>query len=64
MGFYRGVAKYEANIPKEPSERVFGGLARNPHTGAFNDADLVGMLKESIEDPAGQPFLSFQSSAL
>ena len=53
MEFYRGVLKYEASIPKEPSERVFGGLTRNPHTGAFNDADLVKILKESIEDPAG-----------
>ncbi|KAK0508750.1 hypothetical protein JMJ35_009026 [Cladonia borealis] len=53
MEFYRGVLKYEASIPKEPSERVFGGLTRNPHTGAFNDVDLVKILKESIEDPAG-----------
>ena len=52
--FYRGVKKYEDSIPKEPSERVFGGLARNPSTGAFNDAELVNILRESIEDPAGQ----------
>ncbi len=62
--FYQGVAKYEASIPKEPSERVFGGLARNPNTGTFNDADLVEILKESIEDPAGQFSLSYQSLAL
>ena len=52
--FYRGVLKYEASIPEEPSERVFGGLARNPSTGAFNDGDLVTILRESIEDPAGR----------
>ena len=53
MEFYQGVLKYEAAIPKEPSERVFGGLARNPKNGTFNDADLVGILRDSIEDPAG-----------
>lgn len=51
--FGEGVKKYEASIPKEPSERCFGGLARDPKTGVFNDADLVKILKESIEDPAG-----------
>ncbi|KAL8711250.1 MAG: hypothetical protein Q9220_004395 [cf. Caloplaca sp. 1 TL-2023] len=51
--FYEGVAKYEASIPKEPSERTFGGLARDPKTGTFNDADLVKILRESMEDPAG-----------
>ncbi|KAL8627546.1 hypothetical protein Q9189_006747 [Teloschistes chrysophthalmus] len=51
--FYEGVAKYEAGIPKEPSERTFGGLTRNPKTGAFDDAGLVKILKESMEDPAG-----------
>ncbi|KAL8768874.1 MAG: hypothetical protein Q9194_005595 [Teloschistes cf. exilis] len=51
--FYEGVAKYEAGIPKEPSERTFGGLTRNPKTGTFDDAGLVKILKESMEDPAG-----------
>ncbi|KAL8910281.1 MAG: hypothetical protein Q9171_004404 [Xanthocarpia ochracea] len=51
--FYQGVAKYEAGIPKEPSERTFGGLKRDPKTGVFDDAGLVKILKESIEDPAG-----------
>lgn len=54
MEFYQGVGKYEAGIPKEPSERVFAGFARNPKTGTFDDADLVGILKDSIEDPAGE----------
>ena len=51
--FYEGVAKYEAGIPKEPSERTFGGLSRDPKTGCFDDAALVKILRESIEDPAG-----------
>lgn len=55
--FYRGVAKYESGIPKEPSERVFGGLTRDPKTGKFDDGGLVQILKESIEDPAGTVFL-------
>lgn len=55
--FYQGVAKYERGIPKEPSERVFGGLTRDPTTGKFNDGDLVQILKESIEDPAGTSYL-------
>lgn len=55
--FYEGVAKYEASIPEEPSERCFGGCTRDPKTGTFNDADLVKILKESIEDPAGTQWL-------
>lgn len=51
--FYEGVAKYESGIPKEPSARTFGGLSRDPKTGTFNDGDLVKILRESIEDPAG-----------
>lgn len=53
--FYEGVAKYEAGIPKEPSERTFGRLKRDPKTGLFDDAGLVKILKESMEDPAGLP---------
>ena len=51
--FYQGVVKYEAGIPKEPSERVFGGLTRDSTTGTFNNGDLVKILQESMEDPAG-----------
>ena len=53
--FYEGVAKYEKGIPKEPSARTFGGLSRDPKSGTFNDEDLVKILRESIEDPAGSP---------
>ena len=51
--FYEGVAKYEAGIPKEPSERTFGGLTRDSKTGKFDDGGLVKILRESMEDPAG-----------
>lgn len=61
--FYEGVANYEAGIPKEPSERTFGGLTRDPKTGMFGDAGLVKILRDSMEDPAGSssnhPFLTF-----
>lgn len=52
--FYKGVVRWERGIPKEPSERVFGGLTRDPKTGKFDDGGLVKILKESIEDPAGR----------
>ncbi|KAL9120964.1 MAG: hypothetical protein Q9187_002483, partial [Circinaria calcarea] len=51
--FVAGALAWEAKIPKEPSERVFGGLKRNPETGTFDDDAMVQILKESIEDPAG-----------
>lgn len=52
--FVAGALAWEAKIPKEPSERVFGGLERNPETGMFDDDAMVQILKESIEDPAGK----------
>ncbi|KAB8342814.1 hypothetical protein FH972_022412 [Carpinus fangiana] len=42
---------YSKKLP-EPSQREFGGLKRGKD-GRFNDEDLVKVLKESIEDPAG-----------
>ena len=47
-----GLIAFEAKIPSEPKERTFGGLKRDS-SGRFNDAELVKILKESIEDPAG-----------
>ncbi|KAI5850166.1 heme peroxidase [Morchella snyderi] len=47
------LVKFEVSIPKDPSTRVFGGLARGPD-GTFSDDELVKILKESIEDPAGR----------
>lgn len=62
MEFYQGVSKYEAGIPQEPSERTFAGFVRDPKTGTFKDADLVGILKDSIEDPAGESLPSLSSN--
>jgi len=52
--FIRGVTAWEATIPKDPSKRVFGGLTRDPTTGRFDDAAMVKILQDSIEDPAGK----------
>ncbi|CZR54744.1 related to linoleate diol synthase [Phialocephala subalpina] len=49
---WSAMGKFEASIPTDPSERVFGGLKRGPD-GKFDDADLVRIFKESCEDPAG-----------
>lgn len=47
------IMQYEKNvIPKNPSEREFGGLKRDSATGKFKDEDLVRVLKESMDDPA------------
>ncbi|KAG2416425.1 hypothetical protein HFD88_007640 [Aspergillus terreus] len=50
--FMMGLMRYEQSIDKDPSKREFGGLKRSPD-GKFNDADLVQILKDSMEDPAG-----------
>lgn len=47
-----GIVRFEQNIDPEPSKRTFGGLARTKD-GTFDDAEMVKILKESIEDPAG-----------
>lgn len=43
---------FEESIPKDPSVRTFDGLQRQAN-GTFKDEDLVRILKESMEDPAG-----------
>ena len=53
MDFIRGVGHWEASLPADPARRTFGKLERNPQTGMFDDDDLVQILTESIEDPAG-----------
>lgn len=50
--FIQGLFRFEQMIPTEPSERVFGNLKRG-QDGKFNDAELVNIMKESMEDPAG-----------
>ncbi|MCJ1387116.1 hypothetical protein MMC17_010245 [Xylographa soralifera] len=45
-----------AQVDPDPSKREFGGLKRQtegPSKGMFKDEELVKVLKESIEDPAG-----------
>lgn len=49
----QGIKKFESEIPTDPSQRTFAGLKRGPN-GMFDDNDLVQILKESIEDPAGR----------
>lgn len=41
-----------ASIPDQPEQRIFEDLQRLPD-GTFKDEDLVKILTESIEDPAG-----------
>ena len=43
---------FEQSIPKDPSVRTFSGLERQAD-GKFKDEDLVRVLKEAMEDPAG-----------
>lgn len=48
-----GLLAFESKIPVEPRERTFAGLKRDAKSGRFDDASLVQILQESIEDPAG-----------
>ncbi|KAK4442291.1 heme peroxidase [Podospora aff. communis PSN243] len=43
---------FEQRTPKDPSVRTFAGLQRQEN-GRFKDEDLVRILKEAMEDPAG-----------
>lgn len=43
---------FEKGIPKDPSQRTFDGLKRQAD-GTFKNDDLVRILKEAMEDPAG-----------
>lgn len=48
-----GLLKYEKNIPSEPKERNFAHLKRDAN-GRFDDAEMVEILRASMEDPAGK----------
>ena len=48
-----GLLAFESKIPVEPRERTFACLKRDAKSGRFDDASLVQILQESIEDPAG-----------
>ncbi|KAH7311220.1 linoleate diol synthase [Stachybotrys elegans] len=52
MELGRALFEFEKKIPVEPSERTFDGLERQAN-GRFKDEDLVRILKEAMEDPAG-----------
>ncbi|CCX12338.1 heme peroxidase [Pyronema domesticum] len=50
---FQGIKAFEESIPEDPSVRTFADIKRNAD-GTFRDEDLVQILKESIEDPAGR----------
>ena len=54
----QGLLRWEQNVPKDPSQRVFDGLKRGPD-GKFNDADLVRIMTDAMESPAGMYHLTF-----
>lgn len=53
--FGMAVMKFDAAIPDDPAERGFQKYdkVRRGSNGKFNDADLVRILRESMDDPAG-----------
>lgn len=50
--FLKGLGHWERDIPEDPGKRTIGKLQRMAD-GKFSDDDLVKILTESIEDPAG-----------
>lgn len=48
----RALLKFDQSLPKDPSQRTFDGLEREEN-GKFKDEDLVRILKEAMDDPAG-----------
>jgi hypothetical protein len=38
------LSAWEKGIEKDPAERTFGGMKRDPRTGKFNDDELVEIL--------------------
>lgn len=50
--FLRGLAQWQAKLSADPQKRPFAGLKRKAD-GAFDDNDLVEILKTNIEDCAG-----------
>ena len=49
----KGLQAWAASIDSDPGKRTFGNLERTK-TGAFEDAALVELLRESTEDVAGE----------
>ncbi|KAI0885259.1 heme peroxidase [Annulohypoxylon maeteangense] len=50
--FGLALLRFEQRIDKDPSKRTFDGLKRQDD-GTFKNEDLVRILKEGMEDPAG-----------
>ncbi|RFU32277.1 hypothetical protein B7463_g4075, partial [Scytalidium lignicola] len=48
----QALLSFEQSTPKDPSVRTFDGLERQ-EDGTFKDEDLVRILKEAMDDPAG-----------
>ncbi|KAL7952081.1 heme peroxidase [Trichoderma barbatum] len=48
----QALVTFEQSVPKDPSLRTFDGLERQAD-GSFKDEDLVRILKEAMDDPAG-----------
>ncbi|KAM7183246.1 hem peroxidase [Naviculisporaceae sp. PSN 640] len=48
----QALQKFEQSIPTDPSVRTFSGLKRQDD-GTFKDEDLVNVLNEAMQDPAG-----------
>lgn len=50
--FMQGLARWNAKLPDQPSERPFAKLHRKGD-GSYDDDDLVKIFQESVEDVAG-----------
>ncbi|KAI1259137.1 heme peroxidase [Xylariaceae sp. FL1019] len=48
----QALLQFEQNTPKDPSKRTFDDLERQAD-GTFRDEDLVRILNEAMQDPAG-----------
>jgi len=49
----KGLAMWEKSLDKDPQKRPFAHLKRGSD-GKFDDSDLVNILTDAIEDPAGR----------
>jgi hypothetical protein len=49
----KGLSMWEKSLDKDPQKRPFAHLKRGSD-GKFDDSDLVNILTEAIEDPAGK----------
>jgi linoleate 8R-lipoxygenase / 9,12-octadecadienoate 8-hydroperoxide 8R-isomerase len=55
--FVMGLGAWKQTLNADPGKRDFdlGNIKRDPKTGTFDDATLIKVLTESIEDTAGNP---------